>query len=538
MATGSGKKFVEGLKKSTALSQIDIALDWPKKGVISGTLGIWKCRNKWQSGFRAYVKTLKKRSSGRVRRTKWEAVEEVMQTQLGKRVLPDEWELARVKFGDGVPSGMAGAQSNRAGSQPKHAGRQLVDCVHQIYGLFRDGKDMPELFKQSSLAWQQYAADTDAQYVLWNADQIDSLARLHLPASVLEVYVNARYPIMRADIGRILVLYKYGGLYADLDILPNRERYEQCSFGIARMRARKPAQKWEWEMELLVSTAGNPVLLDWLQHIAVEVGEKSYSQGFYQSARCRYVYQTSGPASMTRFLKHSARGAVRDQMPFFDINRPERSNELSAWAKRSYDAISHFSMSYDTKEDEILVAVSEHLVELPRRRPVERRRQCFKGPVHLARSQIQGVPVQSQETVKEEQGLQTEKSVKKEERDSIVNFERGFEVIGEETRGSGRETLRHEADTPASQAAPKRPCSRNDQVSDAAGARASEKVEATVLALSQRCERAEALNAAWISYMVDHWDRAAWQTVRDEAPEIVQWVLNEARAKEYRFVTI
>ena len=48
-----------------------------------------------------------------------------------------------------------------------------VKYVHQVYGLFRDGKDMSALFKLSSSAWQAYAMRHHAEYKLWTADECD-----------------------------------------------------------------------------------------------------------------------------------------------------------------------------------------------------------------------------------------------------------------------------------------------------------------------------------------------------------------------------
>ena len=35
---------------------------------------------------------------------------------------------------------------------------------------------------------------------------------------------------MRVDIGRVMILHRYGGLYSDLDVIPNRSSYAQTPF--------------------------------------------------------------------------------------------------------------------------------------------------------------------------------------------------------------------------------------------------------------------------------------------------------------------
>ena len=106
------------------------------------------------------------------------------------------------------------------GSQPQQP-ENPVKWVHQMYGMYRDGKEPGELFQLSRQRWQQVAAAMGAQYQHWEADMVDCLVRTHYPF-LWTTYQDVRFPIMRADIGRICVLHRYGGLYSDLDCLPNR----------------------------------------------------------------------------------------------------------------------------------------------------------------------------------------------------------------------------------------------------------------------------------------------------------------------------
>ena len=98
-----------------------------------------------------------------------------------------------------------------------------VTFIHQVYGLYRDEKEMSGLFRLSSSAWQAYAKRHQCVYKLWNADEVDALM-FSVPIA-LDVYADARFAAQRADIGRFVILYVYGGLYADLDVFPNLEKF-------------------------------------------------------------------------------------------------------------------------------------------------------------------------------------------------------------------------------------------------------------------------------------------------------------------------
>ena len=96
--------------------------------------------------------------------------------------------------------------------------------VHQIYGLFGDGKPMSQRFEDSRDAWSACAGRMGARYHLWNAAEVETLMRTRYP-QFWDTYQRVRYPVMRADIARIAILHAYGGLYADLDTMPNRQSY-------------------------------------------------------------------------------------------------------------------------------------------------------------------------------------------------------------------------------------------------------------------------------------------------------------------------
>ena len=116
--------------------------------------------------------------------------------------------------------------------------KQRVTCVsyvHQIYGLFGDDKPMSELFQKSQKMWRDVAASMGATYHLWNAAEIESLMKMHYP-NYWAMYCDVRYPVMRCGIGRLAILHRYGGLYSDLDCMPNRAWYGQTELALSRVK--------------------------------------------------------------------------------------------------------------------------------------------------------------------------------------------------------------------------------------------------------------------------------------------------------------
>ena len=210
--------------------------------------------------------------------------------------------------------------------------------VHQIFGLMGD-KVMPPLFKKSHETFKKFCRKNGYKYKLWNKKMCEDLIKEY--SSFKDIYDNTRYTIMKVDIIRFIILHKYGGLYADLDILPKLKKLKQGDFIVARPQTNKNKK---YEMEVLQSVKGNQLLLDYLNYVREQIKIKSKKK-IYEQWKCRYIYQTTGPYSLSRFLKGKSVDTYIINNPSYD----ENNNQKSANLQGNEDFISHISCSYKDK---------------------------------------------------------------------------------------------------------------------------------------------------------------------------------------------
>ena len=182
---------------------------------------------------------------------------------------------------------------------------------------------------------------------------------------------------MRCDIGRLCIIHAYGGLYSDLDVLPNREIYTQVPLAVSRVSQDTGASRIETgflEMEVLVGAAGNSVFLDWLEYIKKEIASKPYHSpgSFWYIAKMRYVYHTTGPLSMQRFLRLSAK---TQGMTFISSTWFKQAKNIRLKESGAFEVLSFESNSYFTKEHEIKVPVGPGDTPLMLE-PVMKRMRC------------------------------------------------------------------------------------------------------------------------------------------------------------------
>ncbi len=267
-----------------------------------------------------------------------------------------------------------GSQPTEAGilqnpSQPTESASP-VRWVHQIYGLFRDGKDMPDLFTRSMQKWKTVAFNMGATYHLWTADEVDTLIKDQYPF-IWKVYQNVRYPVMRCDIGRVAILHAFGGMYSDLDVLPNRLEFAQTELTVCSVPARDARKKYILDMEVIIATVGNPILVSWLRYMAQRIAKLKWKSpnSFWAKAKMRYIWWTTGPMSMMAFLRLSANQAKKESKPlsisFMQVNRPDLADDITRGELSVLDVISHQSISYMTKASQIKVPVNHVSVPLP-----------------------------------------------------------------------------------------------------------------------------------------------------------------------------
>ena len=105
-----------------------------------------------------------------------------------------------------------------------------------------------------------------------------------------DIFVNVPVGVMRGDLWRYMIIYKYGGVYADLDT----ECWEPISIW---MRDDKeiivcPENEIHYCQWTFAATAGNPILKSVLDHIKEQFKNPDYNQD-------HFVHKYTGPAAWT-----------------------------------------------------------------------------------------------------------------------------------------------------------------------------------------------------------------------------------------------
>jgi mannosyltransferase OCH1-like enzyme len=97
--------------------------------------------------------------------------------------------------------------------------------IHQTY--ISEAK-IPECWKDSPAEWKRL--HPEATYMFWSDVDNRRFVAEHFP-DFLDRYDSFPHNIQRADAIRYMILYVHGGVYSDLDIIPNKNVFEHLDSG-------------------------------------------------------------------------------------------------------------------------------------------------------------------------------------------------------------------------------------------------------------------------------------------------------------------
>ena len=178
----------------------------------------------------------------------------------------------------------------------------IPKIIHQIYFNLHNKniEDIP-LFKKSSHKIQEL--HPDYEYILWTEDKCDELVKEKLP-EYYTFYKSMRYDIQRIDYMRFVLLYLYGGIYCDLDLIPiqKMDRVLNQPFFTNTIRGLVPTHCEFVQNDFMGSVKGYKlwdILLSFCEHNY----NKKDSINVYKTWTARFVLHTTGPRYLSKVLK-------------------------------------------------------------------------------------------------------------------------------------------------------------------------------------------------------------------------------------------
>lgn len=154
------------------------------------------------------------------------------------------------------------------------------------------------------------------KYTLFDDKKADALMKKY--PEFYNMWKSVRFPIMRVDIVRFIILYHYGGFICDLDVFPvNKNLSEVVRGNEDKFIIFTPVDSFNYEV--LYSPPKNEIMLEFVRFIKEQINEKGKMK-IYDTWKGRFVLQTTGPKSFKRFLdKYHKNDADIKRIPILSI---------------------------------------------------------------------------------------------------------------------------------------------------------------------------------------------------------------------------
>ena len=138
------------------------------------------------------------------------------------------------------------------------------------------------------------------QYKLWSRNMVERLLEMKENLEYKKLYYDFSEDIMRIDFARYLILYRFGGIYIDLDICMMNKSIKHL-FKLPYFFVKWSDSHLPYNA-LLGTKKENPLYKEILDHCKESYYEKR-KQSIYKTWKGRFVFQTTGHFMLQRVLK-------------------------------------------------------------------------------------------------------------------------------------------------------------------------------------------------------------------------------------------
>ena len=177
----------------------------------------------------------------------------------------------------------------------------------------------------------------DYKYYLYTDDDIDNFVNEHFPGQIAECYNMLNIIVAKTDLWRYLVLYKYGGVYLDMDSTINMPldtfiREDDCA-----IISGEGNLTWFLQWGLIFSKE-HPILRRTVEHVIDNIKNNRYPND---------IHQMTGPTVFTKAIKEIHSLNFNCELKISKTHDMTYKNNELSYRVYGVDYNNHFSFSHE-----------------------------------------------------------------------------------------------------------------------------------------------------------------------------------------------
>ena len=178
----------------------------------------------------------------------------------------------------------------------------LPKIIHQIWMNFSNNKEYnvpPAKYAKSGDSWKQN--HKGFLYICWSKDLVEDFVATFFN-KYRDIYNNLKYNIQRIDIVRYMFLYRYGGVYADMDIFCISNIYDKLVENGNIFFTTSPTNQGVLANSIMICKKEQKLFMYMLDHISKGLWYENVSKHIT-------VMNSTGPLALSKIV-HSYDGNV------------------------------------------------------------------------------------------------------------------------------------------------------------------------------------------------------------------------------------
>jgi len=143
----------------------------------------------------------------------------------------------------------------------------------------------------------------DYQYILWTHETMETFVKNEYP-DFYNVYMSYKNDVQRCDSFRYLILYKYGGIYLDLDIVCKKNFDILLKYDL--VIARSPNNKFQITNSFYMATPNHPFIKFCINNLP------SYKDSFKYFGNHWHIMNSTGPWFLTKMINKYGESNIKN----------------------------------------------------------------------------------------------------------------------------------------------------------------------------------------------------------------------------------
>jgi mannosyltransferase OCH1-like enzyme len=195
----------------------------------------------------------------------------------------------------------------------------IPKIIHQTAP--KDKKKWHPIWNECQQTWLKYFPEPEYKHIMWHDEDLDSFVKNEFPIFYNNTYKSYNKNIKKIDSARYLILYKYGGIYADMDYMCFKNFYDILPQNKISIAESPYKNNEEIQNALMISP---PNYLFWLDVIQIAEQRKDSNNILY----------STGPQLLTDvYLQNKNKINVLPSLLFNPHNKKKEFNNSNLYTK-------------------------------------------------------------------------------------------------------------------------------------------------------------------------------------------------------------